>query len=467
MSAKSMLLLIVLLLAACTRPPRNLDSQIEISDAWHTFERVKNNHWNAPLVVEEDVAVEQVWWENFGDSTLNALVAEALANNKSIGIATTRIEEARAERLAARSILFPIINLYADAVRGNQGFYTTGKPLGYDDFQVQGNWEIDLFGKNQARVAQTQALVENAEILRQGVIVSLLAELARNYFDMRNYEKQLMITIKNLESQKKTYDLTVEQFKGAFASDFDVQRAAAQVSSTEARIPSLRISGELARNRISVLLGGIPGQYDCLLNQPQSLKPIDPQLIVAAPATVLATRPDVRAADRRFAAAISAHVAATRELFPTISLIAYYGLQLTTLFNTIPTWNFMGTLTQPVINFGRIQADILSTSASQDRAFLEFQETILEALEDMEDALASYLYDNTRTDSLRNAAIHNRKAEELSHQQFTNGYTPLLDVLVVQRNTLDAESALAESEFNLRKDLVNIYTAAGGGWSVY
>jgi multidrug efflux system outer membrane protein len=463
-------------LTSCFKPVSFQGSGIESPENWHTFNGLPGNpeFWDKPLVVDDCAKVEQCWWHHFNDATLDALIARALLNNRTLAIAGTRIEEARATRLGSFSTLMPQITINGDAQRGNQGFYTGDKPLAYEDLSIQAAWELDLFGKNQARLAATIALVQNEEILRQGVIVSLLADVARAYFDFRNFQQQLAISESNLATQKRTLELTRAQFQEAFASDFDVQRAAAQVSTTEARIPTLKISLETTRNRLDVLLGSSPGENDDLFAMQEPLTPLDAQIVIAAPATVLGTRPDVRAAERSFAASISTFVAAKREWFPTISLVTFYGFQGLQGFNPltsglqqlIRTWNVAGTLVQPLINFGRIQSDIEVAGARYRRAYLEYQETVLEALENMEDALANYLYETLRNASLTSAANHNRKALELANQQYTNGYTNLLDVLVVQRNALEAESFEAESSYKLRKDLVNIYTAAGGGWAV-
>ncbi len=462
-------------LSACIRPVSFQESGIQTPETWHTYDELPYNSvlWDKPLIVDDCAEVEQRWWHYFDDCTLDALIERALLNNKTLGIAGTRIEEARAARLSSFATLMPQISLNGDAQRGNQGFYTADKTLAYEDVTIQANWEFDLFGKNQARLAARIALVQNEEILRQGVIVSLLAEVARGYFDFRNYQQQLAISEKNLATQKRTLDLTRAQFQEAYASDFDVQRAAAQVASTESRIPTLKIALEVARNHLDVLLGSSPGENDDLFAVQEPLKPLDPQIVISAPATVLGTRPDVRAAERNFAASISTFVAAKKEWFPTISLASFFGLQglqgsnqqLSGLKNLIFTWNVAGTLVQPLINFGRIEADIETAGAGCKRAYLEYQETVLEALENMENALANYLYETVRNVSLTSAAMHNRKALELANQQYINGYTNLLDVLVVQRNTLETDSVEAESDYKLRKDLVNVYTAAGGGWA--
>lgn len=469
--------LLLLGLTGCIKPVSFQESGIDTPEAWHTFEGLPGNpvFWDRLLVVDDCAQVEQRWWHNFGDLSLDAVIARALMDNITLGIAGTRIEEARAARLSSFSALMPQINLNADAQRGNQGFYTADKPLSYEDVTFQASWELDLFGKNQDRLAASIALVQNEVILRQGVIVSLLAEVARNYFDFRNYQQQIAITEENLATQKRTLELTIAQFQEAFASDFDIQRAAAQVATTESRIPTLKIALEMARNRLDVLLGSTPGENDDLFSIQEPLMALDPQIVIAAPATVLGTRPDVRAAERNFAASISTFSAAKKEWFPTISLASFFGFQAlqdfkhsdqpSVLHHLIRTWNVVGTLTQPLINFGRIEADIEAAGARKKRAYLEYQETVLEALENMENALANYLYETSRNASLTNAATHNRKALELANQQYTNGYTNLLDVLVVQRNALEAESVEAESNYKLRKDLVNIYTAAGGGWA--
>lgn len=478
MNASKALLVFLALLecTSCARPVGFQSSGIEAPETWDTFERLPDDptHWNKPLVIDDCAEVEQRWWHHFDDCVLDVLIERALLNNKTLGIASTRIEEAQAARLGAFSVLMPQINLNADAQRGNQGFFTGDRTLAYEDVTIQANWELDLFGKNQERLAASIALVQNEEILRQGVIVSLLAEVARAYFDFRNYQQQITISEKNLETQKRTLELTIAQFQEAFASNFDVQRAAAQVATTEAIIPTLKIALETTRNRLDVLLGSTPGENDDLFATYEPLTPLDPQIIIAAPATVLGTRPDVRAAERAFAASISTFEAAKKEWFPTISLASFFGYQGLQGFNQqtsglqhfIRTWNVAGTLVQPLINFGRIEADIETADARLKRAFLEYQETVLEALENMEDALVNYLYETFRNVSLISAATHNQKALDLANQQYTNGYTNLLDVLVVQRNTLDAESAAAESSYKLRKDLVNIYTAAGGGWDL-
>ncbi|MDP9127523.1 MAG: efflux transporter outer membrane subunit, partial [Pseudomonadota bacterium] len=336
-------------------------------------------------------------------------------------------------------------------------------PITLVEADLSASWEVDLFGRNQARTAQATAILQSEEASQQAVRVGLLAEIARNYFDLRNDERQIALTRQNLETQRRTSELIEAQLKGALASDFDVQRAGAQVSTTEALIPALQTDYDAALNRLNVLLGYPPGSKTALLQTPQELKPLDPHILVAAPARVIEVRPDIRSAERRFAASISGRDVAVAQLFPDISLTALFGLQTSTPFSATP-WGIGANLVQPIVNFGRIQSQIDIADAQQKEAFLNYQQTVLTALEDMENALSGYVHETSRNAALTTAVAQNQKAAELAQQQYKNGYTGLLDVLVAQRNLLDAQSSQMASNIRLRNDLVTIYTAAGGGW---
>lgn len=293
--------------------------------------------------------------------------------------------------------------------------------------------------------------------------MGLLAEVARNYFAMRNYERQIDLTRRNLETQEKTLELTRDQMRENKASELDVQRAGAQVSATESLIPALEEAHEASINRLNVLLGCPPGSRDILSGNTEELKPLDHGILIAAPAKVLAARPDVRAAERRFAASISAKYVAKAGWFPDISLMGFFGRQVSSPFTSTP-WGISAGLVQPVLNFGQIQAQIDAADARQKEAFLNYQQTVLGALENMENALSGYLHEATRNASLTAEVEQDRRAAVLARQKYESGYASFLDVLVAERNLLIAESTKTSSDYGLRNDLVNIYAAAGGGW---
>jgi multidrug efflux system outer membrane protein len=448
-------------LAACTSPKQPQESGLDTPAGWSGLADAQPG----PLVPSDQAEIEQRWWRSFNDPVLDRLVAAALAGNKSLQVAAARVEEARAARRGAVANLYPNVAVTADATRSNQGLLTNNRPVSIKEADLQASWEADLFGKNQARAAEAAAIVQSADARRQAVMVALLAEVARAYFDLRNNEEQIAITGRNLATQQRTLDLVKQQQAGALASSLDVARQAAQVATTSAQLPALRAAYKVSAHRLAVLLGTTPGTIEPWLTPGPRLAPLPPGVLVAAPARVLANRPDVRAAERDFAASISASDSAAREIYPTISLTAFFGIQDSTLFNATP-WGIGASLAQPLLNFGRIQSDIDVADARQKQAFLSYQETALEALQDMEDALSLYLNENVRERELAAAAEQNRRSVELAEQQYKAGYSGLLDLLDAQRNELAAESSLATSDFALRQQLVRIYTAAGGGWQL-
>ncbi|MGO4330414.1 efflux transporter outer membrane subunit [Cupriavidus sp. M-11] len=450
------------LLAACTTPPGPQSSDIASPSQWP---KLAGGQGASDYLVagDEDASVDQKWWSRFRDPTLDALVAEALEGNKSLAIATARVEEARAGRLLAQSALAPQVNASASSERANRGFVTNDHAVTINQVAISAAWEVDLFGRNQARTAQATAILQSTQATRQAVRVALLAEVARTYFELRNVDRQLDLTQRNLDSQRRTLELIQAQQRGALVSNFDVQRAAAQVSATESLLPALRTGYDAAANRLATLLGRPPGTLAATLATAQPWQAIDHGIVVSAPATVLAERPDVRAAERQFAATISARRAAVAELFPNISLTAFFGAQNATPFSSTP-WGIGAGLLQPVLNFGRIRSQINAADARQTQAFLSYQQTVLDALEDMENALSGYLNENVRNASLLAGVTQNRKAAELARMQYKYGYVGLLDVLVAERDLLEAESRQATSDADLRKDLVRIFAAAGGGW---
>jgi len=460
---RALAILAALSLAACTSPPGPQASGVSTPSVWSRLWGNERTTDDLPLASADAVEIEQHWWKSFSDPTLDRLIAGSLANNKTLRIAEARVEEARAGRSGAVAELLPDISATGGISRGNQGFATRNQPVSVKEIDLQASWEIDLFGKNQARAAEAAAILQSEDARRQAVIVSLLAEVARTYFDLRNDQEQIEITRKNLATQERTLDLIKAQKEGALSSGLDVERAAAQVATTSAQLPALRSDYEITLDRLNVLLGYPPGTQDAWLEPSAPLNPLDAKVLVAAPAKVLASRPDVRAAERNFAASISASKAATRELFPTISLASLIGFQDSSLFSATP-WSVGASLAQPVLDFGRIEAQIDVADARQKQAFFNYQETVLEALEDMENALSLYLQETSRQRDLAAAADQDRKAVDLANQQYLSGYSGLLDLLVAERDELAAESSLAASNAQLRKNLVHVYTAAGGGW---
>ena len=211
-------LLSAFLLAACTTPVGQQASGIDVQPFWARLTGSAASpapeKRDAPLAASPDAQVEHDWWKHFGDETLNALITEALANNKTLGIAKARVEEARASRSVARSRLFPEVVGSASASRGDSGAISNDRTIGIAEANIEASWELDLFGRNQALTAEATAILESEEASAQAVRIELLAEVARNYFDMRNFERQIVLTQPNLATQQRTLELTQAQLRG-------------------------------------------------------------------------------------------------------------------------------------------------------------------------------------------------------------------------------------------------------------
>jgi NodT family efflux transporter outer membrane factor (OMF) lipoprotein len=457
--------LLALILSGCHNNALEFQSSgIDTPALWNSLTNKNTQSLNpSSLVLHKEAEIDQLWWHNFDDPVLNTLIQEALNTNKTLQIAKERVIEAQAGRLLVQSSLLPQINGVANVTRQNLGFMTREKTINVAQTDIQASWELDLFGRNQAKNAQASAILQSTEASQQAVRVGLLAEVARTYFDIHTYKNQIRVTEKNLAIQQKTLALIETQKQGGLANDFDIERTKAQISMTEAQIPVLKMAYDATLNRMNVLLGYQPNHKDYLFKKPITLKPLNQNILIAAPAKTLEARPDIRVAEREFVASIESTKIAKASLFPNISLTALFGIQESTQYSSTP-WNLGAGLVQPILNFGRIESQINSANSRQKQAFLNYQQVVLSALENMENALSSYLYETTRNTSLIKGMEHTNKAAMLAQQYYDTGYTGLLEVLIADKNVLDAELAVTMSEIALRKNMVNIYTAAGGGW---
>ena len=303
--------------------------EIPITDKWLALGKGNDNEsisYPRQISAAQETTEKQ-WWRYFDDATLNTLIEKGLENNKDLLTAKARVEQARAERAAAASQLAPSIQGTADVSRSDQSTFSDLKPFNSTQSALQATWELDLFGSNSFRLREAEAIFQSEEARSHAVTIGLLADIARNYFDYRNFERQITIIETNLQGQRHTLKLIQRLRNDAMATELDLQRAAAQVSTTEALLPDIRYAWLRSRNRLSVLTGNTPGSMDELLKSPDLMKPITHDILVQAPAEIIANRPDVKVAERRFAASIAATKSAKADLFPKISLTGFFGLQ--------------------------------------------------------------------------------------------------------------------------------------------
>lgn len=439
------------------------------------------------------------WWTSFNDPTLNSLVDRAVVANLDLRLATARIRESRAQRGVVGSDLWPDVNLGGsynhsrasenafsfDAGSFNNGGGTgggTGNP-GFGNFAAPGqeqdlyqvgfdaNWELDVFGRVrrsiEAAEADTAAAVED----RRDVFVTLLAEVARNYVELRSFQRRLAIARDNLKSQQETLDLTRAKLKAQIISELDVTRSEAQVASTASQIPSLEAQRNQAAHRLAVLLGQQPRALLDELLAPADAAEIPagpPDVPPGIPSDVLRRRPDVRRSERELAAATARIGVATADLFPRFSLTGSLGLQSQS-FNDLGDYSSRfysigPSVSWPIFDAGRIRSNINVQNAKQEQALVRYEQSVLTALEDVENALVGYAKEQQKREQLKRAAEANRRSVEMARQLYDRGLTAFLDVLEAQRNLFISQDALVQSEANVSTNLVALYKALGGGW---
>ncbi len=393
----------------------------------------------------------------------------ALAGNLDIKIALARIDQARAERRGTRAELFPTVNITTGAQRQENPFPGLAPGIKYNMFELgfDALWEIDLFGRQQRRLESASAELDAAgEEYRQS-LVSLTAELARSYINYRSLQNQLRITRTNLESQQHTLALTEKLFNEGVSARHDVVRARAQTEITASQIPALEANLVATLRQLEVLVGRQPGALAVELN-PSGAMPIAPATeVLTSPAETIRYRPDIRAAERRLAAASAMQGAAIAELFPKISLSAFVGLRNTdieSLFKSAAfSYGTAANLLQPLLNFGRIQAGIDLAEAKQKEAYLAYEKAVLEALQETETALTRYLKEEIRRQALARSVADLQESVRLSQLRYQEGVISFLDVLDSQRVLYIAEIDLARSQASASTNLIAVYKALGGG----
>lgn len=417
------------------------------------------------------------WWTIFRDPELNSLIDRAAESNLDLQIAEARIREARAQRIVTASAAYPEINasgLYSRS-RTSENANTSrasAVPGGTNLFQVgfDAGWEIDVFGgvrrAVEAATADIGATVEN----RRDVQVTLFAEVARNYLEVRGSQIRLGVAEKNIFTQRQALEIAKARYEAGLSSELDVAQAQAQLATTEAGVPALETTMRTAIHQIGILLGRSPaGLIDELL--PIRPIPVGPPTIPAGlPSELLRRRPDIRRAEQELAGATARIGVATANLFPRFFLTGLVGQSSVSSSDFLQAssryWAVGPTIDWPVFTAGRLRAQVQVQNEKQEQAAIRYEKTVLTALKDVEDALVAYSKEQATRDSLIQAVKANRQATEIANELYTRGLVDFLNVLVTERAQYNAEDALAQSAQRVSSNLVVLFKALGGGWEV-
>ncbi len=452
------------LLSACAVGP---DYKAPVMDAPKSFARAE-----APVFTGQ--GVELNWWKLFQDKELNTLIEQTIAHNYDLQAANANIREARALYLQSSLNLAPIVSSHANftdqkrslGALNNLSYAPRGLKLYNVGFDAL--WELDIFGRVRRSVEASNDEVEAQEATLRDLSVSLVAEVARNYFELRGLQNQLVVARKNIENQVKTVDITRIKFEVGRGTELDTSRAAAQLDTTRAIIPTLEVGIYKTMHRLSVLTGQLPNALTERLMAVAPMPKIPEIINIGNPADLLRRRPDIKIAERMLAAATASIGIATADLFPRVTIIGTLALEATKLSAVgsggSDTFSIGPRISWAFLDMAHVYARIKAANASAESSLAHYEQTVLSALEETENALVNYNRERARQSLLLIAANASVKAEELAQLRFNEGVSDFLTVLDNEQLLLEDQGRLAQSETATATALAALYKALGGGW---
>ena len=417
-------------------------------------------------VATTETAQLSEWWSVLNDPKLTQLVTEALKANLDLRTAVSALRQARATRNLTAAGFWPSLNA--------TGSYQRTGPLGGgragDLFQdgLDASWELDVFGGVRRGIEAADANVVAAVENERFVLISVAAEVAIDYVNLRAFQQRIQIAQDNLKAQRHTAELTRNKVKAGFNSALDVANADATVASTEASIPPLETGERQTVYALSVLLARPPAALKEELAAAGPIPQAPARVPVGLPSALLQRRPDIRQSEALVHAATAQIGVAESAWFPQFSLTGTLGFASDTLRGMLRsdhgTWSIGPSVTWPIFTAGRIQANIEVQKAVLEQALLAYQKSVLTALQDVENSLVAFALEQQHRQLLDQAVKANSRAVDLATQLYTQGTTDFLSVIVAQQSLLSSQDALAQSNLAIATDLIALYKALGGGW---
>lgn len=456
------LLLTSAILAACAVGPDYREPKVPAPDEFVAVENVKFT----------TAAVERDFWKSFNDPLLDQLVEQALASNHDIRIAATRLREARALRGETRLDLAPTVTGSAGHTEARssarQIALGASRDQNYYDAGFDASWELDFFGRVRRGIEASSAEVGAAEAGVYDSQVSITAEVARNYFELRGFQQRLTVARRNAENQSESLRLTNARLEAGRGTQLDTSRASAQLSATLATIPELEASATRSILRLGVLTGHSPEALVAQLSEPRALPQLPVDHAIGTPEALLRRRPDIRIAERELAAATARIGVAVGDLFPRVSLLGRWGYDAASSSDVgnsgSEAFSFGPSIQWAAFDLGRVRQRIDQREAAADGALARYEQTVLRALEETDASLTDYAKALVKQEHLKNSATASIEAATLARARFENGAADFLTVLDAERSVLEAEDQLARSETQTATALLATYKALGGGF---
>ena len=405
------------------------------------------------------------WWQRFGDPQLTALVEQALQANTSVRSAQAALQQSRALRDIKTAGMLPGLSGSASAQRSQ----TNGNSAN-NSFRVglDASWEPDVFGGKRSALNATESDALTAETSLADVQVSVAAEVALAYIQLRGQQAQLVVAASNLASQQETLQITDWRAQAGLTTSLEVEQARTATEQTRAQIPALEAGIATTRHSLAVLTGQSPNALQTLLEPVQAIPQVAQDLALAIPAQTLRQRPDVRSAEHRISAALARVSVADAARYPSFSISGSVGLNaltLAALTNGASVVNaLLGSVSVPLFDGGAAQAQVRAQEAALEQARIGYQSVVLTALKDVEDALVALKGDRARLGYLQGAAAAAGNAALLAQQRYASGLIDFQTVLQTQRTLMTAQDSVASAQADISTDHVRLYKALGGGW---
>jgi multidrug efflux system outer membrane protein len=453
-----MLLILVLFSSCATVGPDYSPPAIEVPDNWQT-----GLSENLPAATDKGIYTK--WWESFNDPILSDLITRAVSNNLSIKEAVTRITEARARRGIAAADEYPSVSSSASATKS----HTSGVSNKSYQMGIDSSWEIDLFGGIKRSVEASDADIESANESLKDVIISLTAEVALNYVQLRLYQSQLDVTLSNLKSQEETNEIVTWRYQAGLVTELDLQNSESTLEQTRSLLPDLQSNIAQAQHKIAVLLGVNPGALKQELSKAMPIPVLKDEIKTGIPADILRQRPDLRKAERDLAAQTARIGVAVSDLYPKITLSGSIQVQSPSTGSLLSSDSLSSSIgpsiSWQVFRAGAIKQNIEIQSTLADRLLIQYKALVLSALEEVEDAMSSCLYDQMKRESLKKAVNAASRSLELSRMQYSSGLVDFQVLLESERTLLSLQDQLTQNEGQITIDYISLYKALGGGWS--
>ena len=408
------------------------------------------------------------WWSVFNDPVLTSLEERALKSNLDLRTALSSIEQARANRLSASGSLLPSVSFNGNSSGGRGSTRSGGQVSHSNAAEVDASWEPDFFGRLRKTVTAYDADIQAAQENLRNTMVSLTAEVALDYVNLRSYQSQIAVTQSNLAKYRETYEMTLAKRDSGLTSDLDVAQALETVQSTEATIPTLEINLQQTKNALAILLAQRPGSLDSELSEVKPLPVIPTEVAVGIPGDLVRRRPDVRGAERQVVAQSLRVGVAKANLYPTFTLSGTFLFSAQNILNVLTPASLAstvaGSISQTILNRRSLKGKLKLQNALLDQYEISYESTLLGAVKDVENSLHAFGQDQVRRKSLASAAQSAEQAAEISHELYSSGLKDFLTVLDSERTMLTVQNNLVQSDAAVDTDLIQIYKALGGGW---